>query len=932
MRGFGLTFDGTNSFATTQSFNQGGILITRDIYVNNASNSVRFFDTFTNTSNAAITVDVSFGGSLGYGSGDYNSLVKMTSSGDTAITSEDSWALIGNSRAADRPIGVLLGESAPFQGALHGTGNQQKDPFTTPLATAGNESNFYGFIHQLTIQPGHTESLARYVMAGETGDAGLTQAEETLNQLADNPDLTNLTAEQVCTLSNWDVTSLNGFDSAVCAGVTSLSVPAAPAAPAMVTSSSYDVFNKTIAQLQADMVNGLTTSEAITQAYLDRISAYDLGQMGLHSFLHVSSTALQQARAADQARRAGQTGELLGIPIAIKDIFDTKDMPTTGGSKALAGWQPASDAYQVEKLREAGAVIIGKANTSEFANSGSFSESGWMQTWNALYPSKTSYGSSGGSAVSVAASFAAAALGTQTGVSLYAPTVGASLTTFRGTDGMASTRGVMPLTWGQDYAGPIARTVTDLAYLLNATTGTDPQDMLTVEADDRRPEDWTAALDATALNGKRIGYIPASFVSSYADDGTGTAIMDHFDSLVAAGAEMVEMTAPPGGGTRPGGNAGAEGWARYLELHDNFPFASGDELLASPEVLLYNQRSLQVRERMTEAQVQDYINYRTNYKQIIADWMDQFDVDSVVYAGFISDMYNNDGAAAQLSADRGTGVLTSTVGLPTVVVPVGQSPNGYSISMQLVGKAWDDANVLAMGYALEQQTMARSVTTFAPPLTYVQPYIPPVNPVNPPPAQQDEEQEEQEQEQDETEQEQEQEEQAPVVVSFSDTMQHWAKGSIDFLIQKGLLSGFPDETFRPDLSMTRAQAVKVMVLQSGLDAQPSSFIDVSGMHWAAGYIGAAQKAGLMNGYSDGTFQPDKPLTRAEMAVLLARAFQLSGSSTGFSDVESEDWSASAIAALSANNIITGYGDGSFRPAKSITRAEFATMVTRVLQR
>lgn len=175
------------------------------------------------------------------------------------------------------------------------------------------------------------------------------------------------------------------------------------------------------------MTNGKTTSVQITQAYLDRIKAYDEGQLGFHAFLHVSETALAQAKAADDARAQGAQGDLLGIPIAIKDIYDTKDMPTTGGSKALEGWKPDSDAFQVAKLREAGAVIIGKTNTSEFANSGSFSESGWMQTWNALYPSKTSFGSSGGSAVSIAADFAAAAMGSQTGVSLYAPTTGASL-------------------------------------------------------------------------------------------------------------------------------------------------------------------------------------------------------------------------------------------------------------------------------------------------------------------------------------------------------------------------------------------------------------------------------------------------------------------------------------------------------------------------
>lgn len=135
-------------------------------------------------------------------------------------------------------------------------------------------------------------------------------------------------------------------------------------------------------------------------------------------------------------------------------------------------------------------------------------------------------------------------------------------------------------------------------------------------------------------------------------------------------------------------------------------------------MLPYNQRQLRDTARMTEAQVDAWLAYRAGYKQRIAAWMDAADVDAVVYPGFLSDVYNNDSANNQLTADRGTGVLTSAVGLPTVVVPVGTNPNGYSISMQLMGRAWDDAAVLGMGYALEQQTKGQLRTTFAPPLAY----------------------------------------------------------------------------------------------------------------------------------------------------------------------------------------------------------------------
>lgn len=715
MRGFGLRFDGLDRFKTTQAVNLGGISITRSLRIDRAENWGRFFDTFTNTTGAPIDVKVSFGGALGYNSGANQSVVAATSSGDTAITAEDAWTLVTTGNANQRPVGVVTG--SPTVGIL-GMGNHELDPFADPLPATGNAANFYGYVSEFTVEPGQTKSLARFVAIGATGAGAAADTQAVVEELAEAPELGDLSTAEICSLVNWDLVEL-GVDPAECAAVAPLDIPPAPGDEAPKTSSPYDVVGKTIAELQADMEAGVTTSEEITRAYLDRIRVYDTGQFGFHAYIHVAEDAIAQARAADRARREGATGELLGIPIAIKDLYDTKDMPTTDGTLALEDWQPKRDAYQVELLREAGAVIIGKANLSQFANSGSYSESGWGQVWNALYPSKTSFGSSGGSAVAVAASMAAGAMGSQTGVSLYAPSTGASLATFRGTDGMASTRGVMPLTWAQDYAGPIARSVTDLAYLLNATTGTDPEDLLlTAEADEHRPEDWTDYLDADALEGKRIGYIPSSFVSSYADDGTGEAVMSHFADLEAAGATMVEVPPTPSCGPSPGGNRNREGWARYIELHDDFPFPSGNELLASERNLPYNRSNPSETPRMTPEQVEAWLEYRRNCKEIIAAYMDEHEIDALVYAGFISDMFSNDSASAQHSSDRGTGVITSNVGLPTVVVPVGTNPNGYSISMQLVGRAWNDAEILGMGYALEQQAQGQQHATTAPPLEY----------------------------------------------------------------------------------------------------------------------------------------------------------------------------------------------------------------------
>ena len=307
----------------------------------------------------------------------------------------------------------------------------------------------------------------------------------------------------------------------------------------------------------------------------------------------------------------------------VKDLYDTKDMPTTDGSLAFEGWQPKRDACQVKRLRDAGAVILGKGNLSEFANSGSYSESGYGMVWNAFKPSKTSLGSSGGSAVAVATSLAGFGMGSQTGVSLYAPSTGASLVTLRGTDGIASGAGVMPLTWLQDFAGPIARTTSDIARILNATTGTDPDDIATVhaDADGKRPADWKDALDRNALQGKRIGYMTSWFTGSpsYGQaDGTAEALLARFADIQAAGATMVEMASqPPSGPSGPTltGNRAEEGWQQYFDLHENPPYTTASGILSSPKVLPYNRQTVPARARLTARGQPEHLSTATNTRR-----------------------------------------------------------------------------------------------------------------------------------------------------------------------------------------------------------------------------------------------------------------------------------------------------------------------------
>lgn len=740
LRGFGLRFDGLDGFETTTPVGLSGIDVSRELRFDLAASTARFLDRFTNRTAAPVTVEVAFGGILGQNNGENQSEVVNSSSGDTAISSADSWVEIASPTAAattptsgptqNGPSATVLGTAGTgLAGGLLRPANFFRDPFANPLETTGMEANFYGFLRRFTVQPGETRSLLHYVVIGtreRTGATGTLPAAGTQIEavrvaaaaLAAAPDLSGLSTARRCELANWDLSGIDPGLAVTCATRQAPQPEPRRPAPEPVTSSPYDVVGKTIGELQADMEAGETTAQEIVRAYLDRIAAYDTGQLGLHSFIHVAEDAMEQARAADVARAKGASGPLLGIPVAVKDLYDTKDMPTTNGSLVFEGFRPAHDAFQVARLREAGAIVLGKANMSEFANSGRHSESPWGQVWNAIKPSSTSQGSSGGSGVAVAASFAAFSMGSQTGVSLNAPSGASSLVALRGTDGMSSASGVMPLTWMQDYAGPMARSVSDLATILNYTTGTDPRDEATAEADLHRPADWTSVLDRDALRGKRIGYLRSTFEStSYGTPGTLVVSNAALRALETLGATLVEMPAQPGTtSSSERGSLAAEGWYRWLADHPEAPYQTPAQVQTSPRKLPYNRSTTYTGVPMTPVQVDAARAARTASKQRLADWMDAADVEAVVYPNNTSDFHDNDSGA--LGGAFAT-APASSFGAPEVIVPVGENDHGFPVSLQIQGRAWDDAKIVGLAYAIEQHFDGQVLPSKLPALRYV---------------------------------------------------------------------------------------------------------------------------------------------------------------------------------------------------------------------
>jgi amidase len=744
MRGYGLTFDGVNRFTTTQSIDLGGVTISRSVFINNSANWGRWLDSFTNTTKSPITIKAAFGGQSGIGSaGGNSSSIVNTSSGDAIVTAADSWVEVATPLAGTTLVGgpqaTVIGTptvpAAPFGGAMTFAGNWRVSPFTNPLTYAGHDGNFQAYVNTITLHPGKTRSLLHFVVLGQmvtaASSAGVRAAVEmTATSLANAPAIGDLTLGEVCSIDNFNVAALTaqGFDYAACTPTNknrkTLEVVQAPVPKEdkAKTHAKYDVVGKTIGQLRADMESGVTTSSEITEAYLDRIEFYDRGQFGFNAFEIIAGDAMEQAKAADHERSRGSTGPLLGIPIAVKNLYDTADMPTTNGSMTFAGFRPAHDAFQVARLREAGAVIIGKTALEEYATYGNYSNDAWGQVWNVFNPSNSAIASSGGSASALAANLAAGAMGSQTGDSLYGPSSGASLVTLRGTDGLESGTGVMPLVYLTDFGGAMARSVPDLADMLNVVVAVDPADPETSAPGRHTPADWRSVLDSNALRGKRIGFIPSTWVDPFGTTNTTDAEKAALQYFVAAGATIVEMGVTVGGTdtppapVAPPGDIRAEGWGHYIDGHPELT-TEGFSIFTVVDVDCSQRKVEYVRAapstclavpppRLTPAQIQAFRDYRRGRQATAKAWMDtggadHLGVDAVVYPGLLSDISVNDGGGSRSSFGR-RDTPSAANGIPTVAFPVGFNNHGQPINIQLLGRAWDDGTLVGMAFAFEE--------------------------------------------------------------------------------------------------------------------------------------------------------------------------------------------------------------------------------------
>jgi amidase len=490
----------------------------------------------------------------------------------------------------------------------------------------------------------------------------------------------------------------------------------------------------TIADLQRLMASGRLTARQLVQMYLDRIEALDQQGPTLRSILEINANALMIAEALDdECRTKGPRGPLHGVPILLKDNIDTVDMMTTAGSLALLGPRPPQDATVTHKLRDAGAVILGKANMTEWANFRSTrASSGWSgrgrQGLNPYVLDRNPCGSSSGSAQAVSANLATAALGTETNGSIMCPSSVCGVVGIKPTVGLTSRAGVIPISHTQDTVGPICRTVADAAAVLAALTGVDPRDPTTSDSDGHFVKGYTQFLDPNGLKAARIGIARQYFgINEHAD----RIVLPLIDVMRDLGAVIVDPANFAHFTTFPGAQRTVFEYEfkadlnQYLASRPDLPVHTLEDLIAfnnahTAEEMPYFQQELfmssQTRGPLTDQAYLDALaqDFRISRTEGIDDVMDRFELDAL-FAPTRSPAW----AIDVVSGDRGS-IASSTpaalAGYPLVTVPAGYAFGELPVGVTFMGRRWSEPMLMRIAFAFEQATKARRPPKFLPTL------------------------------------------------------------------------------------------------------------------------------------------------------------------------------------------------------------------------
>jgi Asp-tRNA(Asn)/Glu-tRNA(Gln) amidotransferase A subunit family amidase len=475
-----------------------------------------------------------------------------------------------------------------------------------------------------------------------------------------------------------------------------------------------------IGDIHAAMRDGRLTCRELVEAYLARIEAYDKQGPALNSLVVVNPDIRAEADEMDRRYRAsGPTGPLHCIPMIVKDNFDTVGLQTAAGSLSLEDFVAAKDAFQVRRIKEAGALVLAKSNMAEFA----FSP---YETVNSILPGYTknpykldrvTAGSSGGTAAAVAASFGAVGLGTDTGNSIRGPSSHQALAGIRSTMGLTSRAGVVPLNLRADIAGPMARTLADAVAVFQVIVGEDPDDPVTARSRGRATPDYAASLVPDGLRGARIGVLRQAYERGGVDDDVAAVFEKALSDLRAAGAEVVDPAEVDFTGvTRQRGLGSCMGFKydinEYLASRaDHAPVKSLEEIIASrrfhPSVQLRLQQAQQGDPQGPESEACKADDaYRAAYGEAVTRAMEAMKLDAYVYPTWsypprlIGDLNTPHGDNSQ--------VFSPTSGFPAINVPMGYTRDDtLPAGITFFGRAWDEARLIRLAYGYEQATRHR---------------------------------------------------------------------------------------------------------------------------------------------------------------------------------------------------------------------------------
>jgi Asp-tRNA(Asn)/Glu-tRNA(Gln) amidotransferase A subunit family amidase len=492
--------------------------------------------------------------------------------------------------------------------------------------------------------------------------------------------------------------------------------------------NTFDPSEMTIAEIHQAYRSGRLTCRRLVEAYLERIHTYDQSTKlpyRLNAIVLVNPNALAEAdRLDDEFRRTRTLRPLHGIPVIVKDNYDTKDLQTTGGSLALKGSVPPDDAYQVRKLREAGAIVLAKSNMAEWAFSPYLTESSIAGvTRNPYDLERVPAGSSGGTAAAVAANFGAVGLGTDTGNSIRGPSSHNALVGIRSTMGLASRNGIIPLYLRNDIGGPMARTVEDAARVLEVIAGYDPADPITKLSEGKEPKNYTQFLKRDGLKGARLGVFRRYIDAPMTDPQIKALVAKAIEDLKAQGAVIVDPFDVPNYDelTR---NIWCDTFHydvnQYLaSLGEKAKYKSLSEIVASGLYSPYIETRLKraVQTAPTQPSCQDLYHEPRNiaFRNAVLEAMNQAKLDAVIYPTW-SNAPRKVGDLQSPAGDNSQ-ILSPQTGFPAITVPMGFTYGSLPAGITFLGRTFSEPELIKFVYAYEQATKHRRPPENFPPLT-----------------------------------------------------------------------------------------------------------------------------------------------------------------------------------------------------------------------